>query len=251
MVFRRVESSLTKQELFGASALVTGATSGIGRAITLGLAAQGARLLAVGRDAERAKSTRDELARFPAAHRVLIGDLTTPAFLTALAEQTLEWGEGRLSILVLCAGHHEPATVEQTSAASLDAAFATNLRAPFLLTGALLPALRAARGQIVLVNSSVVNHPRAGTAAYAASKAALRMFADCLRVEVSGDGIRVLSVFPGRTATPMQQERYLHDGLDYRPERLMQPEDVAEAVLDAVRSSVDVTDLHLRPQHRE
>jgi NAD(P)-dependent dehydrogenase (short-subunit alcohol dehydrogenase family) len=150
----------------------------------------------------------------------------------------------------LCAGHHEPASVEQTSAASFDAAIATNLRAPFLLTSALLPALRAARGMVVVVNSSVVNGARPGVAAYAASKAGLRAFADCLRTEVNADGIKVLSIFPGRTATPMQRDRYEREGLEYRPERLMQPQVVARAVLDAFGSSAEVTDLHLRPMHK-
>lgn len=241
---------MTEPRFAPVSALVTGATSGIGRAIAIGFAARGARLLTVGRDPERSRSVHAELGGADAGHRALVGDLTQVSFLNELSQQALEWANGALSLLVLCAGHHEPAPVEQTSAASFDAAIATNLRAPFLLTGALLPALRAARGMVVLVNSSVVNHPRAGVAAYAASKSGLRTFADCLRAEVNADGVRVLSLFPGRTATPMQQDRYERDGLPYQPERLMQPEDVAGAVLHAFGSSAEVTDLHLRPMHK-
>jgi NAD(P)-dependent dehydrogenase (short-subunit alcohol dehydrogenase family) len=103
---------------------------------------------------------------------------------------------------------------------------------------------------VVVVNSSVVNGPRPGVAAYAASKAGLRAFADCLRTEVSADGIRVLSIFPGRTATPMQRDRYEREGLEYRHERLMQPKDVADAVLVAFGSSAEVTEIHLRPMHK-
>ena len=241
---------MIEQDLAGAFALVTGGTSGIGRATGAALAARGARILLVGRSSERTASVLEELSASGAGHRAIAGDLTSTAFLTVLAEQALQWSQARLSILVLSAGHHEPARIEQTSAASFDAAIATNLRAPFLLTAGLLPALRATRGHIVLVNSSVVNNPRAGTAAYAASKAALRTFADCLRAEVSGDGITVLSVFPGRTATPMQRERYEREGLDYRPELLLQPDDVAAAVLAALGSRGEVTELHLRPLHK-
>jgi len=241
---------MTEGRINGAHALVTGATSGIGRAVALGLAKRGAHVLAVGRDAARARSTRDELEAFSPGHLALAGDLTGSDFLSSLAEHANEWSSGVLALLVLCAGHHEPATVESTSAASFDAAIATNLRAPFLLTAALLPALRAARGMVVVVNSSVVNGPRPGVAAYAASKAGLRVFADCLRTEVNPDGIKVLSIFPGRTATPMQRDRYEREGLEYRPERLMQPEDVADAVLVAFGSSAEVTEIHLRPMHK-
>jgi len=234
----------------GVHALVTGATSGIGRAIAVALAEDGAKVAVVGRDSERLAETEQQLLRSSSGHLAMRADLTDGAHLASIAERSATFAQGRLDLCVLCAGHHEPATVEATTASSLDAAFATNLRAPFLLTAALLPALRAARGMLVLVNSSVVMFPRAGTAAYAASKAALRTFGDCLRHEVSPDGVRVLSIFPGRTATPMQRERYERDGLEYRPERLMQPEDVALAVLDAFASKVEVTELHLRPSHK-
>lgn len=207
-------------------------------------------MLVVGRDSDRTNSTQDELEALSPGHLSSAGDLTSSAFITSLAERAVQWAEGKLTLLVLCAGHHEPATVESTSAASFDAAIATNLRAPFLLTAALLPALRSARGMVVVVNSSVVNGPRPGVAAYAASKAGLRVFADCLRTEVNQDGIKVLSIFPGRTATPMQRDRYEREGLEYRPERLMQPEDVADAVLVAFSSSVEVTEIHLRPMHK-
>jgi len=241
---------MTEPVCSGASAVVTGATSGIGRAIALELARRAATVLAVGRDAERTRSIQHELTALGAGHLALEGDLCSSAFLGALAERARDWSGGRLSLLVLCAGHHEPASVEQTSLESFDAAIATNLRAPFLLTSALLPALRAARGMVVLINSSVVSGPRPGVAAYAASKAGLRMFADCLRTEVSADGIRVLSIFPGRTATPMQRERYEREGLPYVPERLMQPEDVAAAVIGAFGSPAEITELHLRPLHK-
>jgi NAD(P)-dependent dehydrogenase (short-subunit alcohol dehydrogenase family) len=231
-------------------ALVTGATGGIGRAISLMLAAGGARVLAAGRDSERIGAIAAELSEYGAGHRAVSGDFMNAAFLSDLAAQTLSWSQGRLSLLVCSAGHYDPVPVERTPVASFDAAVGINLRAPFLLTGALLPALRTARGMVALVNSSVVKHPRAGTAAYAASKAGLRTFADCLRLEVSEDGIRVLSIFLGRTATAMQRERYRLEGIEYRPERLLQPEDVAAAVLSAFESPGEVTELDLRPLHR-
>ena len=239
-----------QQDLAQAFALVTGASSGIGHAISSALAAGGTRVLLVGRSCERLATVLSQLGGAGAGHLAIDGDLTSTDFLANLAQRALQWSQERLSILVLCAGHHEPSRIEETSAASFDAAIATNLRAPFLLTGALLPSLRATRGQVVLVNSSVVNNPRAGTAAYAASKAGLRTFADCLRAEVGPDGVTVLSVYPGRTATPMQRDRYEREGLQYAPELLLQPSDVARAVVNAVGSSGEVTELHLRPLHK-
>jgi NAD(P)-dependent dehydrogenase (short-subunit alcohol dehydrogenase family) len=241
---------MSQQRFTGVQALVTGATSGIGKAISLALAGGGARVLAAGGDAERTRAVGVELSELGPGHHTVRGDLMNTAFLGELARETLAWSQGRLSLLVCSAGHHQPASVEQTEPATFDAAVGINLRAPFLLTGALLPALRTARGMITFINSSIVKHPRAGIAAYAASKAGLRALADCLRTEVSQDGIRVLSVFPGRTATPMQRERYGLEGLEYHPERLLQPEDVAAAVLGAFESRGEVTDLELRPLHR-
>jgi NAD(P)-dependent dehydrogenase (short-subunit alcohol dehydrogenase family) len=234
----------------GESCVVTGGTSGIGRALGRALAARGAGVLLVGRSAERARAAREELGASGAGHRVVTGDLANGDFLTTLADEALAWCNGRLALLALCAGHHEPAMVETTTERNFDATIATNLRAPFLLTKALLPALRAARGQIVLVNSSVVNHPRANTAIYAASKAALRTFGDCVRLEMSADGIGVLSIFLGRTATPMQKDRYEREGLEYQPELLLQPDDVGETILRALDSGGEITELHVRPRHR-
>jgi NAD(P)-dependent dehydrogenase (short-subunit alcohol dehydrogenase family) len=237
------------RSLQGAVALVTGASSGIGQAIAQALAEHGARVLLVGRDLTTLDATR---AKLPGRerHELAVVDLADVAALAALAKSASAFGGGRLDLLVHCAGSHETGSVEQTSASAFDALIATNLRAPFVLTGALLPALRQARGDVVLVNSSVLAYPRPGVAAYAASKAGLRGFADSLRAEVNGDGIRVLSVFPGRTATPMQQAQFEREGRSYRPELLLQPGEVASAILSAVclGETAELTELYVRPR---
>ena len=124
-----------------------------------------------------------------------------------------------------------------------------NLRAPYLLTRELSGALCAGRGDVVFINSSVVGQRRAGLAAYAASKQGLLALADSLRQEINPSGVRVLSVFLGATATPMQEQIYLRDGRAYRPEALLQPADVAQIVMNvlAMPRGAEVTDLHLRP----
>jgi NADP-dependent 3-hydroxy acid dehydrogenase YdfG len=87
---------------------------------------------------------------------------------------------------------------------------------------------------------------------YAATKHALKAIADSLRAEVNTYGVRVLSIYPGRTATPMQAAVYKMEGKTYEPEKLMQPKDVAEVVMDALSlpRTAEVTDIHIRPMNK-
>jgi NADP-dependent 3-hydroxy acid dehydrogenase YdfG len=123
------------------------------------------------------------------------------------------------------------------------------VRAPYLLTQSLLPLLRSRRGQIVFINSSAGHVARGNVGQYAATKHALRALADSLREEVNADGIRVLSVYPGRTATPMQAKLHAVEQKEYRPDDLLQPQDVAAVVANALSlpRSAEVTDIHVRP----
>jgi NADP-dependent 3-hydroxy acid dehydrogenase YdfG len=110
--------------------------------------------------------------------------------------------------------------------------------------------LKASQGQIVFINSTLgLNAKRPEVGQYAATKHALKAVADSLREEVNQDGIRILSVYPGRTATPRQKRLQEEEGRAYRPELLMQPEDVATIVLCALTlpRTAEVTDISLRP----
>jgi NAD(P)-dependent dehydrogenase (short-subunit alcohol dehydrogenase family) len=131
----------------------------------------------------------------------------------------------------------------------LDAQYRTNLRAPYALTAGLLNLMPPGRGQIVFVNSTAGRAVTAGVAAYGSMKHALRAVADALREEVNPRGIRVLSVFIGRTATPMQMEVHRLEGRAYRPEGLLQPEDVASMVVHALAlpRTAEVTEITMRP----
>jgi NAD(P)-dependent dehydrogenase (short-subunit alcohol dehydrogenase family) len=101
----------------------------------------------------------------------------------------------------------------------------------------------------VFINSSVVGQRRAGLAAYGGSKAGLLALADSVRQEGNPLGLRVLSVFLGATATPMQRNIHAQQARAYQPEALLQPEDVAQIVHAALAlpRGAEVTDLHLRP----
>jgi NADP-dependent 3-hydroxy acid dehydrogenase YdfG len=118
------------------------------------------------------------------------------------------------------------------------------------LTRLLLPALRAAKGHVVVINSGAGMTARAGWGPYAASKCAARAFADVLRAEEEANGLRVTSVFPGRTDTEMQQAIVAGEGGDYVSERYLRPDSVATAVLSAVSASPDahVTEIVVRPR---
>jgi short-subunit dehydrogenase len=139
--------------------------------------------------------------------------------------------------------------VETAPVEVLDGQYRVNVRAPYLITQALLPKLKASRGQIVFINSTAGLTARAQVSQYAASKHALKALADSLRDEVNADGVSVLSVYPGRTASPMQAAVHQLEGRAYHPEKLMQAEDVAEIILSALAlpRTAEVTDIQVRP----
>ncbi len=220
-------------------ALVTGASRGIGAAVARALA-PGHDLLLGGRDTTALRSLAAEL---PGARPWPV-ELTDTAALTEAAG-----GIERLDVLVHSAGVGVLGTVAETPASTWRRQFEINVVAVAELTRLLLPALRAARGRVVLLNSGAGLSARAGWASYAASKFALRAFADALRAEESGHGVRVTSVHPGRVDTEMQRGVVAHEGGDYRPEAYLRPESVAGAVLLAVTAPADaaLTELVLRP----
>jgi NADP-dependent 3-hydroxy acid dehydrogenase YdfG len=241
--------------LAGRIAVVTGASSGIGRAVALELVTQGATVLAIGRDETRLA----ELAKEADGPGTLVAerlDLTDDAALDAFAAGVTA-SHGRLDHLVHSAGSYVRALVAESSLDAFDAQYAANVRAPFALTRALLPALRAAGGSrgadIVVVNSSQGVRATGGTSQFAATQHAMRAIADTLRQEVNADGIRVCTIHLGRTATPRQEAIYAQEGRVYRPELLVQPEDVGQVVVGvlALPATAEVTEIHLRPAKKD
>ncbi|TFZ08066.1 SDR family NAD(P)-dependent oxidoreductase [Ramlibacter humi] len=238
-------------ELQGQVAVVTGASSGIGRAIAIALAAQGACVALVGR---RLEALRQVAAAFPAgalpaSHHC--ADLAAGDEVERLARE-LRGGHERMAVLVHAAGIHAMGPTAQAAPALLDEQYRVHMRAPYVLTQQLLPSLIAGRGQVVFVNSSAALAARAGVSLYAATKLAQKALADGLRAEVNAAGVRVLSVFPGRTATPMQAAVHAAEGRTYDPAVLMQPEDVAAMTLHALAlpRTAEVTEIHMRPMAR-
>jgi NADP-dependent 3-hydroxy acid dehydrogenase YdfG len=229
-------------------AVVTGAGSGIGKAIALTLGELGATLVLAGRRLAPLESVATELAARGAKATSYSTDL---ADRTSIQKFTQAFSRDftRVDILVHCAGAVRLGHVAEVSADDFDVMFRTNVLGPYALTQALLPQLRQHRGQVVFINSSVAVTPRAGVSQYAATKSALKTLADSLRAEVNPDGIRVLSIYPGRTATPTQEALHVEEQRAYVPERLLQPADVAQITVNALSlpSTAEVTDIHIRP----
>jgi NADP-dependent 3-hydroxy acid dehydrogenase YdfG len=233
--------------LRGKRALVTGAGSGIGRALAVALTAAGVDVSLLGRTAASLKATGK-----------LCGDGNTECWPVDLADSAgLERfasefvrAHPTLHILVHAAGSFARARLNVQHTEDARSLFVTNALAPFTLTGALLPLLRAASGDVVLINSSIALRGGPGVAAYSMSKAAMHAFAESLRAEENAAGLRVLSVYVGRTATPMQQRVASAEGVAYEPERLLRPEDVASTVVAALNlpHSAEITAIHIRPR---
>lgn len=210
-------------------ALITGASRGIGRAIADSLAGTHDLLLG-GRDESRLAS---QAAGLPSARPWPV-ELTDDHALAAAVD-----GIDRLDVLVHSAGISRLGALTEATAEDWRESYNVNVVAVAELTRLLLPALRAAEGHVVLINSGsgLKANPRWGT--YAASKFALRAFADVLRGEEEANGLRVTSVHPGRTATDMQKAVRDFEGGDYVPEKYMRPESVAAVVKAAVDTPRD------------
>jgi NADP-dependent 3-hydroxy acid dehydrogenase YdfG len=239
------------QGLRAKTAVVTGASSGIGRAIALALANEGAHLWLVGRRLSVLEETAQLAGQDADAVHPFRVDLTDDDDIRALAAD-LRDKVGHLDVLVLCAGEIHHAEHAEASISDLDAQYRANVRGPYLLTQTLLPLLRAASGQIAFINSTSSLQARARAGQFAATQHAIKAVADSLREEVNPDGIRVLSVFPGRTATPRTEKLFSEEHKSYRPELLMQPEDVAHIVLQSLKTprTAEVTDISIRPLYK-
>lgn len=229
--------------------VITGASSGIGEAVATAIASKGGSVCLVGRNVGRLEATAEISRR--TAHSVLVhsADLSAEAAIVELT-QRVEREFKALDVLVHCAGVHATGSIEKTPIEQLDELYRTNLRMPVALTQALLPLLKSQQGQIVFVNSSQGLQAKSNTGLFAATQHALKAVADSLRDEVNADGVRVLSIFPGRTATPRMKALYQAEGRPYQPELLLQPEDIAQILLDSLLlpRTAEITNIQVRPQ---
>jgi short-subunit dehydrogenase len=211
-----------------ATHLVTGAASGIGLAVADRLAGRGDRVI---------RLTRDDV------------DLSD---LVAVARWATDFAADldHLDSLLHVAGTVDLGPVAEADPETWQRHLAVNLAAPAVLTGPLLPALRAAGGTVLFVNSSAGLVANAGWSAYAASKFGLRALADSLRAEEAGTGVRVTSFFPSRTETPMQEKVPEQEGRTYDASRWLSPETVVDSILHVLDlpAGATVPEMVLRPR---
>ncbi|MCC8935058.1 putative oxidoreductase [Bradyrhizobium ivorense] len=228
------------------TALVTGASSGIGRATASVLARSKARVVLIGRRQSVLEKLAMECGSLASAYPC---DMTDDAQLEELAKK-IQADFARIDALIHSSGIIKLGRTETAPVADFDAQYVTNVRGPYILTQLLLRSLRAASGQIVFVNSSITRASKTdGRGTYAATQQAMRSIANALRDEVNEAGVRVTTIFPGTTATQRQVDLHEISGKRYDPDRMLQPEDVAEAVLFAltIGRTAEITDLYLRP----
>ncbi len=218
------------------TALVTGASRGVGAAVARALAPTHDVILG-GRDAQALAELAAELP----------GSRAWPVELTRVGEADVA-GVERLDVLVHSAGVAHLGRIADQEADVWRRTMEVNVIAVADLTRLLLPALRRAGGHVVCVNSGAGLRANPEWGAYAASKFALRAFADALRLEEPE--LRVTSIHPGRIDTDMQRGVRGYEGGPYEADKYLRPETVARAVLTALTAGPDahLTDLTLRPR---
>lgn len=231
--------------LDGITALVTGAGSGIGRALSVELAGRGARLILLGRDVAKLTATKSLLAD-PENAEILCLDLADPQARLAITDRVVAMG-GRLELLVNNAGLVETGPLAAQDEDAWRRMFEVNLLAPMVLTRQLLPLLRASgQGRVVNVGSMFGDIAFPFFAAYSASKFGLRGWSEALRRELAGQGVGVTYCAPRGTRTPAADGFAAYAQAFHM--RLDPPETVARLIADGVAR--DARDVYPRGPER-
>jgi NADP-dependent 3-hydroxy acid dehydrogenase YdfG len=232
----------------GQTAVITGGGTGVGSSVALALAMARARIYLIGRRLVVLESIAAKARSLGAEATCYSADLASSSGQLELTQQ-LRRDLPHVDILIQNAGVHFSGPIEHASPTDFDTQYQTNVRAPYVLTQALLPMLKVRRGQVVFINSSSGIAAKPMTAQYDSTKHALKAIADSLRGEVNVHGVRVMSVYLGRTASEMQEKISRMEEKPYRPDLLLQPEDVASVILNALSlpRTAEVTDVHIRP----
>lgn len=232
----------------GQTAVITGGGTGVGAAVAGALAKEGANICLIGRRSDRLEMVAARARSLRVEVRCCPADVSSNSGLVEIVRRIKNDFEN-IDILVQSAAIHIASAIEDADLSDFDRQYQTNVRAPYALTQALLPTLRARQGQIVFINSSSGLTAKPTTAQYDSTKHALKAIADSLRGEINRYGVRVLSVYLGRTASEMQERIHQKEGKRYQPELLLQPDDVASVIINALNlpRTAEVTDISIRP----
>ena len=219
----------------GRTALVTGSTSGIGRATAVKLAAAGAHVIISGRNAERGDATVTAIRAAGGTADFVAVELSTAQSVRDLAARARELGGGHIDILVNNAGIFPGGPTTETPESDIDEVWDVNVKAPFLLVAELAPGMVAqGSGAIVNITTMVASFGFAGLALYGASKAALQLLTKAWAAEFAGRGVRVNAVSPGPTRT--EGTEVMGDGIEQMaattPSGIVaSPDDIADGIL--------------------
>jgi NADP-dependent 3-hydroxy acid dehydrogenase YdfG len=231
--------------LDGRSALVTGASRGIGAAVARQLAAAGARVALVARGADALHTLAHELG---ADHLAVAADCTRAADVTRLAADVTAWARGAPDILVNNAGVYPRGRLDEQDPEEFAATLDLNLAAPFRVLRAFLPAMRErGSGHVVTIGTVADRNIWPMNGAYSASKYGLRALHEVLYAEARGSGVQATLIAPGAVDTDIWEAHEAELGKTLSPRhRMLKPDDVARAVLYAVTQPPHMTVHELR-----
>jgi NAD(P)-dependent dehydrogenase (short-subunit alcohol dehydrogenase family) len=224
--------------------LVTGGNRGIGRAIALRFAREGAQVCVMARDSEKLDAVVAEIEAAGGSAIAAQANLRDHGSIEAAVFRAVDFFDGEMDVLVNNAGVFDVKPFEDTDLALWERMLAVNLTGPYLVLQEALAALRESpKGHVFNISSAAGKQGFAGSTAYCASKYGLRGFGDALREELRDEGIRVSTVYPGATDTE------IFDGVDLEVDRatMNRPEDVAEVVWNAYQADGEQADLDVPP----
>jgi NAD(P)-dependent dehydrogenase (short-subunit alcohol dehydrogenase family) len=223
----------------GKVALVTGATSGIGRAAAVMMCREEATVVAVGRNESELNSLRDETRDLNGTIKTQLADVTETSHIDRLVNETVE-SLGQIDVLVNCAGIIKSGNIENTTLDDWDKMLNVNLRSVFYIMQRCMPHLEAVKGNIVNVSSVTGTRAFPGVLAYCVSKAGIDQLTRCVALEMASRGVRVNAVNPGVVETNLHKrggmsvedyEKFLTNAANTHPiGRAGQPEEVAELI---------------------
>ena len=231
-------------------AVVTGASSGIGKACCYALVKAGATVCLLGRNIHELKKIESEIREYSPLSKAVKVDLFNDDEISD-AVNLVKNEYGAVHVLVHSAGIYSVGKVKEAPVKDFDNQYKINVRAPYMLTQQILPFIDNNFGQIIFINSTVAMAAKSNLSQYCATKSALKALADSLRIEINSEGIRVLTIYPGRTATPMQEDVCKQEGIVYNAETMIKPEHVANLLVSSLNMPRDaeITDITVRPMN--
>jgi short-subunit dehydrogenase len=213
--------------------LITGASGGLGQALALALAGPGAELILTGRRTDALNHVADAARSKGATAQTHVLELSSADDVLAFGK-AIAAGSAGFDVLIHNAAVIKLGLLAESAITDLDWHYRANVKAPVILTKCLLERVRQSRGQLVFIISAAGLVARKGVAFYAATKHALKAIADSLREELAPQGITVLSVFPSRMNTPMQERVLAMEGAAANLNTFLQPENTAEIIVQAM-----------------